>query len=153
MAKKISWPAIKKRYLAGEKPNEIAKDYGITSKQVRDKASREGWGALKATLCDEIATEVRQQAKAEISQTTTLMGSIYTQILQNINETMSTIKPTRERGQDIPEAYHLEAFKQGIKHHFKMEAEAAKNQPTGEKPGINIIAPDADQGSDSIRPT
>lgn len=41
---RTNWQAIKRRYLDGERPVDIAKAHGLTSKQIRDKASGEKWG-------------------------------------------------------------------------------------------------------------
>ncbi len=41
---------IKKRYLSGESPSEIAKDYNLKPKQISDQAYRKKWNeGMKAT--------------------------------------------------------------------------------------------------------
>lgn len=144
MPKKINWAIIKKRYLTGEKPVDIATDYGITSKQVRDKAHREEWSAIKATLCDEIATEVRQQAKVEITDTVTLAGLLFHGLIGKSIEALPQISANPTPIKMHTNKYVDEAVKQGIKYYLEFQKLTAKNQPNGEKPGINIIAPKPD---------
>lgn len=139
MTKKIPWEKIQKRYLAGEKPSDICDDYGITSKQIRDKAHRDKWATEKATILDEIATEVRQEVKAEIKDTMTLMGSIYGQMLNNINKVLPEISAKPSAFNSFPDKYHLAAFKQGLKHYHRLEILAAKNKPP-EDPNENNAA-------------
>lgn len=40
---------IKKRYLAGESPSEIAKDYNLKPKQISDQAYRKKWNVNMET--------------------------------------------------------------------------------------------------------
>lgn len=141
MTKKIPWEKIQKRYLSGEKPATIAADYGITSKTIRDKAHRGKWGAVKATICDEIATEVRQQVIAEKTDALTLASQIRLKHLINIDRHADESAATRQRGEGIADPYHLDTYKQTLKTLNKIEEEAAKRAPSGEKPGFNIVMP------------
>lgn len=150
MSKKIPWEKIKKRYLAGEKPGDIAGDYGLTSKQVRDKAYREEWGAVKATILDEIATEVRQQAKSELTDTHTLLGTIYGQMLKNINSELPNISARPSAFNTHPDKYHLIALREGIKHYHRLELLAARNKPPDDPEGNNSASlKDVSEMSDS----
>lgn len=156
MAKKINWPEIKKRYLQGDKPATIATEYGLTSKQVRDKAYREGWGTQKATLCDEIsakiATEIKVETIAKIETQLldhfTLMDSIFGIELNNIHSALPNMGALRKDGEQDPNAYHLEAHKQGLKHYLELKKLAARNTTPDEKPGFNIIMPGAEKPAD-----
>jgi len=67
--KPINWAAIKKRYLQGEKPKDIAEAYGLTAKQVSDKANKESWTRKKAEICEKIEIEVEDDLKALCSAT------------------------------------------------------------------------------------
>lgn len=40
---RANWPEIKARYMAGEKPYDIAKDYSCTLKTIHEKISKSGW--------------------------------------------------------------------------------------------------------------
>lgn len=60
----LNWPEIKSRYLNGELPVEIAKDFdGLTSKVIRDKAYRDDWGRQKAAIDDSVADLVFDELK------------------------------------------------------------------------------------------
>jgi len=50
VSKKPNWVTIKKRYLQGEKPKDIAASYGLTARQVSDKATRESWKRKKTEI-------------------------------------------------------------------------------------------------------
>jgi len=52
--KKIPWNSIKAEYILGGKPKAIAEKYGITSKQIRDKAAKEKWKTKKTAIDDKI---------------------------------------------------------------------------------------------------
>lgn len=52
--KKIPWNEIKAKYLLGATPKELAEKYGLTSKQIRDKAHREKWKYKKTAINDKV---------------------------------------------------------------------------------------------------
>ncbi len=58
---------IKKRYLAGESPSDIAKDYNLKPKQISDQAYRKKWignmKAKKTTNTNKKATKKANTAK------------------------------------------------------------------------------------------
>ncbi len=58
---------IKKRYLAGESPSDIAKDYNLKPKQISDQAYRKKWNgnmkAKKTTNTNKKATKKASTAK------------------------------------------------------------------------------------------
>jgi hypothetical protein len=60
-SKAVNWTAIKKRYLQGEKPKDIAADYGLTSQQVRSKAHTEKWGVAKETIFNNVQQKVQSE--------------------------------------------------------------------------------------------
>lgn len=62
--KKKNWAAIKTLYLTGSTPLEIESLYEVTSKQVRDKAYRDGWGDKKTTICDKIVNDVQEDLRS-----------------------------------------------------------------------------------------
>lgn len=64
MAKKPNWPAIKTRYLNGELPSRIASDYGLTAKQVSDKAHQQGWTRKKSEIIGNVESFVENDLKA-----------------------------------------------------------------------------------------
>lgn len=60
--KQPNWVTIKKRYLQGEKPKDIAVDFGLTSKQISDKATRDQWKRKKT----QISVKVEEIVKDEV---------------------------------------------------------------------------------------
>lgn len=64
MSKAVNWPAIKKRYLQGEKPKKIAADYDLTAKQISDKASKDKWTRKKAEIVEKVAVKVENELDA-----------------------------------------------------------------------------------------
>lgn len=68
MPKNINWVEIKKRYLQGDKPQAISADHDVTSKQIRDKASREKWSQQKATLHDKIAAKIEKSVEKDLTK-------------------------------------------------------------------------------------
>jgi len=54
----INWPAIKKRYLLGEKPKDIAVQYGLTAKQISNKAQAEQWLSKKQEISAKVVDSV-----------------------------------------------------------------------------------------------
>ena len=57
----IPWIEIKAKYLLGSTPKQLADKYNLTSKQIRDKASREKWKYKKGALVDKIDEEIGNQ--------------------------------------------------------------------------------------------
>lgn len=64
MPKALNWAAIKKRYLQGERPKQIAVDYGLTARQISDKASREKWVRKKAEITEKVEAKVENELEA-----------------------------------------------------------------------------------------
>ena len=58
-----AWNKIKKEYLEGVRPAELAKKYKTTSSAIRSKANREKWGECKATICDNTQQNVEERIK------------------------------------------------------------------------------------------
>lgn len=52
---------IKKEYLQGCTPKELAEKYGIKAKAVSDKATKEGWTAEKSQICVNIRKSTEEQ--------------------------------------------------------------------------------------------
>ena len=61
MAKGIAWLNIKAEYLAGVTPKDLAEKYNVSSKTIREKASKENWVDEKATIFNNLQqnTEAR----------------------------------------------------------------------------------------------
>lgn len=66
-AKSINWAAIKKRYLQGDKPKDIAADFGLTAKQVSNRAVKQNWGSKKEQIGAKIEQKIEEEVIDEIS--------------------------------------------------------------------------------------
>lgn len=90
MAKKkpVNWTVIKTRYLQGEKPKDIAVDYGLTSKQVRDKAYLEDWLRQKESINDKIAIVVEDDLRTLCDVTL----RVHTKFMQNLEGQIGEIQ-------------------------------------------------------------
>jgi hypothetical protein len=75
--KPINWIAIQKRYLLGEKPKDIAMDYGLTAKQISDKAHDDGWTRKKAKISEEIEADVQEEVKTLVGQAQAFMKAVF----------------------------------------------------------------------------
>lgn len=140
MAKKkaVNWVAIKKRYLTGEPPKDIAKDYGLTAKQVSEKAYSEGWTRKKAEISENIANHVENDLK-ELSE---LTFAVHKEFMRNLK---GQIK-------DITNPYLFDGertnslFQTAMNNSVKLILAAMKAQddtgPEEEPAGFNV-APDA----------
>jgi phage terminase small subunit len=64
MPKALNWAAIKKRYLQGERPKDIAVDYGMTAKQVSDKANKQKWVRKKSKIIEKVEAKVENELEA-----------------------------------------------------------------------------------------
>nr|DAD89864.1 MAG TPA: hypothetical protein [Myoviridae sp. ctsip2] len=77
-AKPIHWNKIKAEYLQGAFPRELAKKFGITAKQISDKANSEKWVQQKA----QISEKVRENVEEKISRITNLALDRLEEILE-----------------------------------------------------------------------
>lgn len=92
MAKKaVQWTKIKAEYLDGITPKDIAVKYGLTAKQVSDKAHKEGWVKEKT----EIVENVRKNIQDQISRITNKALKRLENVLDNedikVNDLVSAI--------------------------------------------------------------
>ena len=63
MAKTTPWNKIKKEYLEGVSPKDLAEKYATTSNAIRSKACKEKWGAEKETICNNVQQTVQERIK------------------------------------------------------------------------------------------
>ena len=63
MAKTTPWNKIKKEYLEGVSPKDLASKYGIAAKSIHEKASKEHWVDEKASICKNVQEDVQEQIK------------------------------------------------------------------------------------------
>ena len=68
MAKGIAWVKLKAEYLQGVTPKELGEKYGLTAKQISDKANKENWVAEKARICE----KVRENTEEKIDRITSI---------------------------------------------------------------------------------
>lgn len=63
--KKPNWPAIESDYLAGLKPRELSRKYGVPAKTISNRASADGWGKAREEIREEIGTILPKSGKVE----------------------------------------------------------------------------------------
>lgn len=63
MPKKTPWVQIKSEYLLGVTPKELAKKYGLDSKTIHEKASKENWTGEKARICKNLQVHTQEQVQ------------------------------------------------------------------------------------------
>ena len=61
--KPIPWLEIKTEYLKGCSPKELALKYSVTSKAIREKASKENWVDEKATIFNNLQQSIENYIK------------------------------------------------------------------------------------------
>lgn len=64
MAKTTPWNKIKKEYLEGVSPKDLAIKYATTSSAIRSKACKEKWGVEKETICNNVQQTVEERIKS-----------------------------------------------------------------------------------------
>lgn len=63
MAKTTPWNKIKKEYLDGVAPKELAEKYKLTPKQIHEKVSKENWVDEKASISKNLQVDVQTRIK------------------------------------------------------------------------------------------
>jgi uncharacterized protein YjcR len=63
-SKAVNWAAIKAGYLQGATPKALAEQYGVSPKQVSNKAQAEGWVSKKQQISANVADHVENDLKA-----------------------------------------------------------------------------------------
>jgi uncharacterized protein YjcR len=63
MAKTTPWNKIKKEYLAGVAPKELAIKYKIPAKSIHEKSSKENWTEEKASISKNLQVDVQEKIK------------------------------------------------------------------------------------------
>lgn len=76
--KPVPWNEIKTEYLQGAFPRELAKKYGLTAKQISDKANKDKWVQEKT----KISEKVRENVEEKISRITNLALDRLEEILE-----------------------------------------------------------------------
>jgi uncharacterized protein YjcR len=63
MAKTTPWNKIKKEYLDGVTPKELAIKYKIPAKSIHEKSSKENWTGEKASISKNLQVDVQEKIK------------------------------------------------------------------------------------------
>lgn len=63
MAKTTPWNKIKKEYLSGVAPKELAIKYQIPAKSIHEKSSKENWTEEKASISKNLQVDVQERIK------------------------------------------------------------------------------------------
>lgn len=86
----INWAEIKKRYLSGEKPHSIAKDYyGLKPRAITDRAYREGWKEQR----EEIYERVPEMVVEDLKEYKSIVIQLRKKLLQNLMDQESALEP------------------------------------------------------------
>lgn len=72
----IPWAKVKKDYLEGVTPKEIALKYGTTAKTVTDKASKEKWTAEKSIIYENVLQNVQDRIQNITNKALTTLEEI-----------------------------------------------------------------------------
>lgn len=106
--KQLNWNAIKTRYLNGEKPKNIAKDYGLSAKQVSDKVAKNGWNRKKA----EIGEKVEEIVTRNLEQVAAISGVMITDIAEAIKN--KELGVTVQDGEGLVNPLYKAAFEKAL---------------------------------------
>jgi hypothetical protein len=88
MAKKVNWVEVKKRYLQGEKPKDIAVDYeGLTSDKISQKAKRDVWKPEK----DNLSQKVGEVVQNELKEFCDITLAVHKEFMMNLQGQLQTI--------------------------------------------------------------
>lgn len=136
MAKKkaVNWVAIKKRYLQGERPKEIAEDYGLDPKAVTNKAYKESWGRQKEIIKENVSESIQNDLK-ELSD---LTFAVHKEFMRNLQGQMNTItNPYLFDGERTNSLFQT-AMNNSVK--LILAAMKTKEEETEEEtPGFNVM--------------
>lgn len=72
----IPWAKVKKDYLEGVTPKEIALKYGTTAKTVTDKACKEKWTAEKSIIYENVLQNVQDRIQNITNKALTTLEEI-----------------------------------------------------------------------------
>jgi hypothetical protein len=140
--KAINWPAIKKRYLLGEKPKALAEEYGVTAKSISDRATKQNWTRKKAQNDAKIENDV----KKEIDEVDTIYGALINEIGKDFLDQYraKALGITVQDGEGFPNKLVMLVVKAGLDLYIKQKT-AVSEAPDDEVeesgfvglPGIN----------------
>ena len=135
--KSVNWTAIKKRYLQGDKPKTIAQGFGVTAKQISEKAARESWRQKKTEINQKIETIVEDELESALTSYTWILNQAAKDIKHLWSEGLLGV--TIQNGETFINPLALEANKTGmsmLKKRFetKIQAQDAKPETQDSKP-------------------
>lgn len=136
--KHIPWLEIKARYMRGEFPRDIAPDYGITRRQISDKAHNEGWVAHKNRIRDAIT----EHAENDLKELSDLTFAVHKDFMRTLKGQMKDItNPYLFDGERTNSLFQT-AMNNSVK--LIIAAMKSKDDDTAEEetPGFNVT-PDA----------
>jgi transposase len=64
MAHTVPWTKIKKEYLEGVTPRDLAAKYGVSAKTIGDKASDGFWTQKKREISEKVERDVQERIKS-----------------------------------------------------------------------------------------
>lgn len=105
--KPTPWLEIKTEYLKGCSPKELAEKYGVTSKAIREKASKENWVDEKTTIFNNVQQSIENYIK-------TLSKKALKQLETVIDDTEAEYKDKVSASRAILDVSGLKSSKQEI---------------------------------------
>jgi hypothetical protein len=143
--KAVNWPAIKKRYLLGEKPKALAEEYGVTAKAISDRATKQKWTRKKA----QNDVKIEKDVQIEIDEVDTIYSSLINEIGKDFLKQYrdKSLGLTVQDGEGFPNKLAMLVVKAGLDLHIKQKTAEKEDPGKGEQesgfvglPGINVDA-------------
>ena len=89
--KPVDWLKIKARYYKGEKPKEIAPDFGVTPKQISDRATREGWTRKRSQMNEKIDEKIQSLVEDDLAELCQITVEVHKEFMRNLKGQMADI--------------------------------------------------------------
>lgn len=86
--KTTPWNKIKAEYLQDVTPKELAKKYGLTSQQVRSKATKEKWTSEKLTISNKVTQNAQDKVQKYVD---TIIDNLYNIVIDKNEKTCDRI--------------------------------------------------------------
>lgn len=119
MAKTTPWTKIKAEYLQGVTPKDLAKKYGLTSQQVRSKASKEKWGVDKVTIINNVTQNTQDRIESLTNNALEVLSEV-------MNSPSAEDKDKVSAARAILDVSGLKSIKQEVKANVKSELRTPK---------------------------
>lgn len=126
MTKATPWTKIKAEYLQGVTPKELAEKYKLTSKQIRNKASRDKWVTEKETIQDKTRQNIQDQIQQYSNRALEVLNEV-------VNNPRSENKDKVSAARAILDVSGLKQLTQNIKTDKPLEVSSTVKHDVSEK--------------------